>query len=179
MLRKERAEGLDQGINIIDSVRQGRIAHRWGWSAGGVRWVVREDLCERADSYPLRLGTVRSRTYWLYDNTVYSTEESWLTASDVLALLLERENRARAKVGRAVALMDAADEPQPVGRERIPSDVKRLVWERDEGVCVECGSTSALQYDHIIPYSLGGSSTIRNLQLLCAPCNQSKGATIR
>jgi len=30
--------------------------------------------------------------------------------------------------------------------------------------------------DHIIPLVLGGDNTIRNIQLLCRPCNLSKGA---
>lgn len=35
-----------------------------------------------------------------------------------------------------------------------------------------------LELDHIHPYSLGGSSTVDNLQALCDFCNLSKGATV-
>jgi len=63
-------------------------------------------------------------------------------------------------------------------RPTIPSDVKQFVWERDNGQCVECGSPEDLQYDHIIPFSKGGSSTAENLQILCGACNRSKGAKI-
>ena len=41
----------------------------------------------------------------------------------------------------------------------IPQDVKIAVSMRDEGKCRICGSTNDLQYDHIIPWSRGGSST--------------------
>jgi len=57
----------------------------------------------------------------------------------------------------------------------IPSTVKREVWMRDGGQCVECGSDENLHFDHIIPYSLGGSSlTSENVQLLCAKHNLAK-----
>lgn len=56
----------------------------------------------------------------------------------------------------------------------IPASVKREVWQRDEGRCVECGSKERLEYDHIIPFSKGGSNTARNIQLLCEKCNRTK-----
>jgi 5-methylcytosine-specific restriction endonuclease McrA len=52
------------------------------------------------------------------------------------------------------------------------------VFERDGGRCVECGSGFDIQYDHVIPLALGGANTVQNLQILCAPCNQAKGATL-
>lgn len=56
----------------------------------------------------------------------------------------------------------------------IPTQVKREVWRRDEGRCAECGSQNRLEYDHIIPFSKGGSNTARNIQLLCEKCNRKK-----
>jgi len=57
---------------------------------------------------------------------------------------------------------------------RIPNDVKVLVWARDGGACVKCGSKKDLQFDHIIPVSEGGNSTVDNLQILCQKCNLEK-----
>lgn len=59
-------------------------------------------------------------------------------------------------------------------RERISQETKDLVWRRDEGKCIECGSKEKLEFDHIIPVSKGGSSTYRNVQLLCEKCNRKK-----
>ncbi|MCB9895004.1 MAG: HNH endonuclease [Planctomycetes bacterium] len=57
----------------------------------------------------------------------------------------------------------------------IPSAVKLEVWKRDKGKCVQCGATDNLHFDHIIPYSRGGSSLVaKNVQLLCAKHNLAK-----
>ena len=57
----------------------------------------------------------------------------------------------------------------------IPSWVKLAVWKRDQGRCVVCGSQKNLHFDHIIPYSRGGSSLVpENIQLLCAQHNLEK-----
>ena len=58
----------------------------------------------------------------------------------------------------------------------IPGDVMQEVYIRDGGKCIECGSEDNLHYDHKIPFSKGGSSKdARNIQLLCARHNLSKG----
>ena len=68
-------------------------------------------------------------------------------------------------------------EPSP-GR-MIPPAIKLEVRARDDGQCVECGSVDNLHFDHIIPYSKGGSSRlVRNVQLLCARHNLSKSDRI-
>ncbi|HET8991832.1 MAG TPA: HNH endonuclease [Candidatus Saccharimonadales bacterium] len=62
---------------------------------------------------------------------------------------------------------------------RIPTAIKQIVWERDQGKCVECGSRQNLHFDHILPYSKGGTSTnAENIQLLCQKHNLSKSNRI-
>ena len=56
----------------------------------------------------------------------------------------------------------------------ITVETRQKVWYRDGGRCQMCGSNENLQYDHIIPFSKGGSNTEENIQLLCAGCNKLK-----
>lgn len=56
----------------------------------------------------------------------------------------------------------------------ISTTTKKIVFTRDGGSCQCCGKTQELEYDHIIPFSCGGSSEASNIQLLCRQCNRSK-----
>src|SRR3972149_6157114 len=69
---------------------------------------------------------------------------------------------------------------------RIPTEIKRIVWERDEGRCTYKmpdgeihGAQKDLHFDHIIPWSKGGSSDDpKNIQLLCGKHNIGKSDKI-
>ena len=61
----------------------------------------------------------------------------------------------------------------------IPTEVKKIVWERDQGKCVICGERDELHFDHDLPYSKGGASiTANNVKILCARHNLSKSDKI-
>ena len=74
----------------------------------------------------------------------------------------------------------ASDKPIDLDHNRlIPSTVKLDVWRRDEGKCVQCGSTDNLHYDHILPFSKGGTSiTAEYIQILSASHNLQKSDKI-
>jgi HNH endonuclease len=143
-----------------------------------VAWRRRvfEAIQHEQDMRPVALFTRAGRTYWLFEQRVY-WEDDALTARDVLALVTERRRRLRRTLERAHAALAAEAGAEP-RRRPLPRDVRLAVFERDGGRCVECGSRFELQYDHVIPFALGGAGTVENVQLLCAPCNQVKGATL-
>lgn len=66
----------------------------------------------------------------------------------------------------------------PGGREPIPAEVKRAVFERDGGRCTyvspdghRCGSRWKLELDHVEAAALGGKPTVENLRLRCRSHN--------
>lgn len=68
----------------------------------------------------------------------------------------------------------------PTERKVVAANYDRLfvsVGRRDGFWCAACRGCNDLELDHVLPVSLGGSSGLDNLQLLCAPCNNQKGAT--
>jgi hypothetical protein len=68
---------------------------------------------------------------------------------------------------------------QPERRRIIPTAIKLEVWKRDNGQCVACGVKDELHFDHILPYSKGGTSIkAENVQLLCARHNVEKSDRI-
>jgi 5-methylcytosine-specific restriction endonuclease McrA len=160
------------------------LGWRWCFARGerpaGPAWSTRRVRAIEAAQRERPVALVRDgrRCTWLFEGRFYQEDEG-LCERDVLALVRERERRARRTLARAHATLarDAGNGLAAPGRERIPADVRRVVFERDGGRCVECGSDFDLQYDHVIAHSLGGASTVANLQVLCAGCNQLKGAS--
>ena len=62
------------------------------------------------------------------------------------------------------------------GRQRHPTRrQRRLVLERDR-VCVDCGSTDLLVYDHVPDFAASGRTLVEELELRCAPCHHLRHA---
>jgi hypothetical protein len=159
-------------------VRRYHLLH--GGEPLGVAWSRRAFLAIQAEQEqrPVALFDADGRTYWLFEQRVYWEDEG-LGATDVLALVRQRERRLQRTLERAHAALAAEATDAGAPRRRPLARAARLaVFERDGGRCVECGSRFELQYDHVIPLALGGATTVENIQLLCAPCNRHKGVAL-
>lgn len=130
----------------------------------------------KSEEYPICLGNepkLPSKNYWFYKEKIY-WENDGLDPESVKALADARESKKQRKVEFL-----KGPETKQKSRRYIDDDVKLAVWRRDNARCVKCGSNKDLEFDHIIPVSMGGSSTERNLQLLCERCNREKGADLK
>jgi hypothetical protein len=70
--------------------------------------------------------------------------------------------------------------PRPTTNPRhIPAEVKRAVWERDQGRCTfvsdtgrRCPARTRLEFDHAEPVARGGRATVAGIRLRCRAHNQ-------
>jgi len=82
---------------------------------------------------------------------------------------VEQESQTNAVMKKSATL---ATKVPAANKRYIPRVMKHSVWQRDGGKCTGCGTRKHLNYDHIKPVALGGSSSVDNLRLLCFQCNQ-------
>lgn len=104
-----------------------------------------------------------------------------LTTDEVMLKIkhaILRRDKEFERMRREIDAYENVDQARQARRERIPDSVRLFVWQRDEGKCVKCGSVAQLEFDHVIPVIKGGSSSARNIQLLCETCNRQKGSAI-
>jgi hypothetical protein len=114
------------------------------------------------------------RGIWVY-NGMFRLVDAWKQRSGsrrVFKFKLELTEAEPSSLGS-----DAVEQEHP---RLIPTSVKLEVWKRDKGGCAVCGAKQNLHFDHILPYSKGGSSCdAKNVQLLCARHNLEKHDNIQ
>ncbi|MBI2359083.1 MAG: HNH endonuclease, partial [Deltaproteobacteria bacterium] len=125
-------------------------------------------------------------SWWLFRQVVVDVSAvGLLPAEHQEELLLRvkhlvlRHEKVLSRIRRDVDAFENLDRLPTARRETIPESVRMFVWQRDEGRCVKCGTHEKLEFDHVIPVADGGSSTDRNVQLLCEACNRAKGRSLR
>jgi HNH endonuclease len=93
------------------------------------------------------------------------------------ALTLLIDELERRKCARVSSSRKPPSEWTAAGR-HIPADVRRTVWQRDQGRCAfvghagRCRETAFLEFHHVKPYAAGGTAEADNIQLRCRAHNQ-------
>jgi hypothetical protein len=131
--------------------------------------AAQEYKCEMRDPERVRVYEKIKQGIWSY-NGIFHLVDSWKEISN-------GRNVFKFKLA-AVEGEEDFDVPipkNPKHRRVIPAWVKLEVWKRDGGKCSKCGAEDDLHFDHVIPFSKGGSSnTPDNIQLLCGRHNIQK-----
>lgn len=153
------------------AVASGRKVMELRWSKTQVGAAQEQQVSE-----PVLMWRDGKRNLWQFSDGFWWDDDG-LDAEDIKALVLQRKRRQEQKLQSARSLMRAEENGRPT-RTPIPTELRRAIFERDGGRCVECGGSFDLQYDHILPVAHGGATTLENLQLLCADCNRSKSDSI-
>ena len=133
-------------------------------------WLKKGKQPSRRDMDNKELSMISSGTYLRHYGTWYKALESFIAYvsendDDSLNEFSENDNTSSIKHKT----------------KRDPSDrLKVQVLMRDGNRCricgVECsGGLHNIHFDHIIPWSKGGETTLENLQVLCSACNEAKG----
>lgn len=98
----------------------------------------------------------------------------------------DRDDPRRCRIFGHICPVFSVAEPFTETKElrRISRNISRAtqfrVLKRENQVCRNCGQPVAdddIHFDHIIPWSKGGSSDEHNVQLLCSTCNLKKSAS--
>ncbi len=135
------------------------------------RVLEKKDNTMRVSEDKVQMAIViKDETHQLMEE-VKSLLGSDLDADQLLkyALLAAKEKILKSKFKQT---FKSNESPPPAKASRyVPSQTKREVFKRDKA-CSNCGGLHNLNYDHRTPFSLGGSSGIENIRLLCFNCNQ-------
>lgn len=59
-----------------------------------------------------------------------------------------------------------------VTRKTITEKLRSRVYKKFKNKCALCGNNKNLAMHHMVPFSLGGKTEFKNLQLLCKKCHK-------
>lgn len=192
LIQRKLKLGYNRAGRLIDQLEAAGIIGSFEGKARDVLFSNLNDLENYLIKYP-SLKVKKELFYEKYKEEIEKRKKEYYKNLELENDRLEREaikqkivNNERRKRLHKEALQELIEEGEIFNfftnkegkREFIPQDVMDKVWNRDGGKCVRCESQENLEFDHIIPYSKGGATSYRNLQLLCKKCNIEKSNKI-
>jgi hypothetical protein len=168
------------GPGLLLGAKGKNVLHIGGKKHLGTRRLTKKEFLEkkeRSTHNPELYWRLNGVNYWRFLDKWYVDDDN-LKQDEVLALIKSYGLQLQKKISEAKTAASAGRVPDGSLREMIPEQVRHAVWERDGGTCRSCGAANDLQYDHLIPVSMGGANSVENLQILCGTCNRRKGASV-
>ena len=135
-----------------------------------VVWLIKGKQPSRRDMDDRSISKISSNAYLRRYGTWYNALEKFISYINLV-------------VGDEIVEIMVSDNSTSYTHKtkREPSDrLKVRVLMRDGNKCRICGvecndGLHNIHFDHIIPWSKGGETTLENLQVLCSSCNEAKG----
>lgn len=132
-------------------------------------WLAKGCQPSRRDMDNRSISSISSNTY-------LRRYKTWYNALDEFISYINQENNNDVSI-----VTPTTQQVNSHKTKREPSDrLKIKVLMRDGNKCRICGAECSgglhnIHFDHIIPWSKGGETTLDNLQVLCSICNEAKG----
>jgi len=118
---------------------------------------------------------------FVFKNQVFRIDSEFIdnTTEEEATLLIKKqvysEDKRLKKLKQDVEAMERViNHTGSIEGTDIPEAVKLLVYERDSGKCVRCGSVEGLYFKHIISLARGGANSETNVQILCEFCDTQR-----
>ena len=154
----------------------------WRIATDGATLHANLDYAALADEHEFSEGEIQNAVGHLVTRGFARIVDFFPPAHGPALLLLtpgrQADEAAEADLQRAKAARRAEKIALRGGQEyraAISPEIRDHVFHRDGHACRACGTTEDLTLDHVHPWSVGGPDTADNLQVLCRPCNSSKG----
>ena len=126
---------------------------------------------------PVRLSAKNGRGWWWYRDRFWVVDDR-LSAGEIESrvLTIDLSSHSQREAFEQAQADLFGHNGAASGEGAVPDAVRREVWFRGHGRCVDCGVVSGLAFDHVLPLAAGGSNTAANLELRCRPCQARRRA---
>jgi len=157
-----------------DNIKMYMDVHRLDPNASAL-WTYFKNVIDWAK---LTFPKVRSQlkpVHWneLYEQFKDSTLDAAALEVEVKSLMQDAEVEKKSGIYEYVLTRDE----RVLGLRVFDANQKREAYERQDGICPQCGEHFELEEmdgDHILPWGRGGKTTAENCQMLCIFDNRSK-----
>ena len=172
--RRQRAERLETRLRDAERGRRSVTAFRLHYADHFVDFSPERfgSISRSQRTQPMLILSKHGRRRWWYRDRLW-LDDGRMTASEIASAVLEFEldrelDTHLLEEARTAAYGTAA---APGTARALPEDVQRVVWRRDRGRCVECGSKEDVRFDYVNPGRRITAVTPDEVLIRCRTCS--------
>lgn len=125
--------------------------------------------------HPERARAIDLAKYKRHKEKIYKRVRAWQKSNPDKTKLYTKRTAERYPEARRARVRNRRAKQRQLGGSHTAADIISIL-KSQRGRCAYCRCKLDEEYhvDHIVPVVKGGGNDKRNLQITCAPCNQSK-----